>query len=170
MVRAANASDVEAILAIYTPFCTSTHVSFEESPPSMEEMSRRVLETPYPWLVCELEGQVAGYAYASRHRERAAYRWSVEVSAYVAEGRRGRGVGRLLYAELFALLRELGYYKAFAGIGLPNEASVALHQAMGFELIGVFRGIGFKHGRWHDVAWYQLSLRPEDIPSEPRPA
>lgn len=168
MVRRANASDVDAILAIYAPFCTSTHVSFEEVAPSREEMSRRVLETPYPWLVFETDGSVCGYAYASRHRERAAYRWSVEVSAYVAEGQRGKGVARALYARLFELLAELGYYKAFAGIGLPNDASVALHESAGFTPIGVFRGIGYKHGKWHDVAWYQRTLRPEDTPAEPR--
>ena len=169
MVRRANASDVDAILAIYAPFCTSTHVSFEEAPPSLDEMRRRVLETPYPWLVFESEGCVVGYAYASRHRERAAYRWSVEVSAYVAEGQRGKGVARALYTELLDVLAELGYYKAFAGIGLPNDASVALHESVGFTLIGVFRGIGYKHGKWHDVAWYQCPLRPEDTPFEPVP-
>jgi phosphinothricin acetyltransferase len=169
MVRRATASDVDAILAIYAPFCESTHVSFEEVAPAPEEMRRRVLETPYPWLVFESDGVVVGYAYASRHRERAAYRWSVEVSAYVAEGQRGRGVGRALYAELLTLLAELGYYKAFAGIGLPNDASVALHESVGFTLVGVFRGIGYKHGKWHDVAWYQRSLRAEDTPGEPTP-
>ena len=124
-------------------------------------MRQRIAKTlmSLPWLVCDDNGQLLGYAYASPHRERAAYRWSVDVSAYVREGFRRSGVGRGLYASLLALLRLQGFHNAVAGIALPNPGSVGLHQAMGFEPVGIYRAIGFKCGKWHDVAWYQLALR-----------
>jgi phosphinothricin acetyltransferase len=112
---------------------------------------------------------VQGYAYASRHRERAAYQWSVDVSAYVREDARGRGVGKALYGRLFELLKALGYCRAFAGIALPNAASVALHESMGFEALGVYRRVGFKRGAWHDVGWWQKTLQDVDHPSPPLP-
>jgi phosphinothricin acetyltransferase len=136
-------------------------------------MARRIRKTleHFPWLVLDDGGAVAGYAYASKHRERPAYRWSVDVSVYVDPGYRRRGVGRALYAALFALLRPQGFFKAYAGITLPNPGSVGLHTAVGFAPVGVYRGVGFKHGAWHDVEWYQLELLPErPAPEEPRPA
>jgi len=160
-IRLAIDSDADQVAEIYAPFCDATPISFETEPPTVAEMRLRIAKSllSLPWLICEAQGQVVGYAYASRHRERAAYRWSVDVSAYVRDGWRRTGVGRSLYTSLFAVLRLQGFYNAIAGIALPNPGSVGLHQAMGFQPVGVYRGIGFKCGQWHDVAWYQLVLR-----------
>jgi L-amino acid N-acyltransferase YncA len=163
-VRLATQEDAAAIRAIYAPYVEGSAISFEEDVPSVEEMAGR-MESGYPWVVAEPDGAVVGYAYGSVHRARPAYRWSVEVSAYVHQDWHGRGIGRLLYAELFERLREGGFVTAFAGIALPNEASVRFHESMGFEPIGVFRNIGFKLGRWHDVGWWQRPLR--ELPEEP---
>jgi L-amino acid N-acyltransferase YncA len=169
-IRLATPADASQIREIYAPFCESTPVSFETEPPSVEEMERRISTTLtlHPWLVCDDARHVLGYAYASKHRERAAYRWSVDVSVYVREGRRGAGLGRALYTTLFAILRLQGFIRALAGITLPNAGSVGLHTSMGFEPVGVYRAIGFKCGQWHDVAWWQLALQShEGEPAEP---
>jgi phosphinothricin acetyltransferase len=150
---------------------TKTASSFEEEVPSLGEIARRMSSRPrLPWLVAESDGEVVGYAYASRHRSRAAYRWSAECSVYVADGHRGRGVGRLLYERLIHEVHVLGYLSLFAGIALPNGASVRLHEALGFRPIGVFPNVGFKQGAWHDVGWWVLSSRrePPVDPDEPR--
>jgi L-amino acid N-acyltransferase YncA len=161
IIRLATLADAEAIREIYAPFCEATSVSFETEAPDIDEMRRRIAKTleSLPWLVREQYGEVLGYAYASPHRERPAYRWSVDVSAYVRDGHWRRGVGRALYSRLFELLRQQGFYTALAGITLPNPGSVGLHESFGFEIIGTYRRIGFKCGAWHDVAWYQLALR-----------
>lgn len=159
--------------AIYAPFVVGSPVSFEEEPPSAEEMARRIASTSqrYPWLVAEDRGELAGYAYACQHRERAAYRWAADVTVYVSDGRRRRGVGRELYGALFELLRRQGIQVACAGITLPNDSSVGLHEACGFELVGIYRRIGWKAGQWRDVAWWQLELVPRSAapPREPGP-
>jgi phosphinothricin acetyltransferase len=167
-IRLATEADSAAIAAIYTPFCESTPVSFEETAPTPAEMARRIRKIleQYPWLVLDDGGEVAGYAYASKHRERPAYRWAVDVSVYVDPGYRRRGVGRALYTTLLALLRLQGFFKAYAGVALPNPGSVGLHTAVGFEPVGIYRGVGFKHGAWHDVGWYQLALQPECLAPE----
>lgn len=170
IIRIVNLDDAESIRDIYAPFCEATPVSFETHAPSVDEMRRRIskLKASFPWLVCDRGGVIAGYAYASPHRERAAYRWSVDVSAYVHEGCRRAGVGRALYTRLFEILRRQGFYTALAGITLPNPGSVGLHESMGFEPVGVYRRIGYKCGQWHDVAWYQLGLREDSgEPAEP---
>ncbi len=170
-VRLATADDAEGILAIYAPIVRETTISFELEPPTVAEMRRRIETTlaRLPWLVCESGRGVEGYAYASKHRERAAYQWSVDVSVYVAEGMRGKGLGRRLYTSLLRMLQDLGYYSALAGIALPNPASVTLHEAMGFRPIGVYRKIGYKLGAWHDVGWWQRQLREyEAEPTSPR--
>jgi phosphinothricin acetyltransferase len=170
-IRLATVDDAEQILAIYAPFCRDTPVSFEMQPPTVEEMGQRIAKTlkSLPWLVCANEAQIIGYAYASLHRERAAYGWSVDVSVYVREGLHRKGLGRALYTSLFAVLRLQGYYNAVAGTTLPNPGSIGLHQAMGFQPVGVYRNIGFKCGAWHDVAWWHLSLRePSPEPQPPR--
>ena len=160
IIRLATLDDAEAIRDIYAPICEATPISFETQAPSADEMRRRIAKTleSLPWLVREQEGEIVGYAYASSHRERAAYRWSVDVSAYVRDGHRRSGVGRALYTSLFELLRLQGFHNALAGITLPNPGSVGLHESLGFQTVGVYRHIGFKCGKWHDVVWYQLSL------------
>jgi len=171
-IRAATGEDAAAIAAIYAPYVTGTVVSFEAEPPDAAEMARRMVALPLlPWLVAERDGRVAGYAYASAHRARAAYRWGADVSVYLDEPERGRGTGRALYARLLDTLRELGYTGAYGGITLPNPASVGLHEAMGFTLVGIYRRVGFKLGHWHDVGWWQLPLvdPPPAHPAEPRP-
>jgi phosphinothricin acetyltransferase len=169
-IRLAIEVDAPQIAEIYAPFCRETPISFETEPPGPSEMRERIAKTlkAYPWLVCDDDGLILGYAYASRHRERAAYRWSVDVSVYVREGRRRSGLGRALYTSLIALLRLQGFYSALAGATLPNAGSVGLHEAMGFEPVGTYRDIGFKCGAWHGVGWWQLKLRdPVAEPAEP---
>jgi L-amino acid N-acyltransferase YncA len=171
-MRLATPADAVQIAAIYAPFCLETAVSFETAAPDEGQMRDRIstLMQRYPWLVAVSEtGDVLGYAYASKHRERAAYRWSVDFTAYLAPEAKRRGIGTALYRALMKICQSLGYYRAFAGITLPNEASVRLHQKIGFRAIGVYRRVGFKLGRWHDVGWWSLDLLPEeDAPREPR--
>lgn len=169
-IRLATAQDGEAVAAIYRPVVADTAISFETMPPDDTEMARRIDETllSYPWLVCDIDGRPAGYAYAARHRVRGAYQWSVDTSVYIADAYRRRGVGRGLYTSLFAILAAQGYFNAFAGIALPNPASVALHESTGFEPIGVYRRVGYKLDRWHDVGWWQLTLKQHEAsPSAP---
>ncbi|MFZ5545066.1 MAG: arsinothricin resistance N-acetyltransferase ArsN1 family B [Pseudomonadota bacterium] len=170
-MRTATPDDAEAIAAIYAPIVRDTAISFELEPPTAGQMRERIAATlqRLPWLVSlDAQGEVNGYVYASRHRERAAYQWAVDTTAYVRADSRGQGVGRRLYEALFRTLAELGYFQAFAGIALPNEASVALHESVGFEPIGVYRNVGFKLGAWRDVGWWQKSLQPLQTPDEPR--
>ena len=169
-LRLAKEQDAAAIRAIYAPFCGDSVTSFEIIPPSVEEMEARIrkITAQYPWLVCVRGEEVCGYAYACAHRERAAYRWSVDVAVYIGEGQRRTGIGRALYTALFGILVRQGYYKAYAGITLPNPASVGLHQTMGFTPVGIYRGVGYKLGAWRDVGWWQLALQPECAePTEP---
>ncbi|MGI9450420.1 MAG: arsinothricin resistance N-acetyltransferase ArsN1 family B [Geminicoccaceae bacterium] len=160
VIRSANVADAPSVQAIYAPFVEGSAISFEEVPPSTEEMARRIAEglEAYAYLVAERQGKAVGFAYASRHRTRSAYRWSVDVSAYVAKNDQRSGIGRTLYKALLARLKDQGFHAAFAGIALPNPASIALHQALGFEPVGVYREVGFKLGRWHDVSWWQRLL------------
>lgn len=170
-VRDASERDAAACAAIYTPYVTDTAISFESQPPSVTEMAERIAAArrTHAWLVLEDQGRVVGYAYASPHQSRAAYRWSCEVSIYLELGRRRTGGGRALYAALFARLVQRGFRIAVAGMTLPNDASVGLHRAMGFEPVGTYHHIGWKHGAWHDVAWAQRSLAESDHPpAEPR--
>ena len=164
-IRQATDADAASLLAIYTPYVIGTAISFETAVPAEEEFAGRIRKSLSAWqfLVAEREGRILGYAYGSTHRERAAYRFSVEVSAYVDSACHRQGIGRALYLRLFDDLAAKGYCTAFAGIALPNDASVALHAAVGFEPIGVFRKIGWKFDRWHDVAWMQRRLRERPI-------
>lgn len=167
------ARDAAACAAIYAPNVESTPISFELVAPDAAEFARRIEKyaATHQFLVAEEGGEVVGYAYACRWRERSAYDWSVEVSVYVDPAHHGRGVGRALYAELFDRLRAQGFRSAVAGITLPNPASIGLHESMGFEPIGALRDIGWKNGGWHDVGYWQLALAPdaEDPPSPPSP-
>jgi L-amino acid N-acyltransferase YncA len=166
-IRFADPSDGLALQAIYGPIVTSTPISFEWEPPTAEEMARRVRATlpEHPWLVAEGD-RVLGYAYATPHQSRAAYRWSTDVSVYVDSAARGQGVGTALYAVLFRLLQLQGFREAFAGITLPNTASVALHESLGFVRLGVYRRVGWKLGAWHDVGHWQHRMveNPSDEP------
>jgi L-amino acid N-acyltransferase YncA len=159
--------DAAACASIYEPFVTGSAVSFEIVPPDGPEMARRI-ETTHAWLVAETDGLLAGFAYGGSHRARAAYRWATEVSVYVHPEHRRRGVGRALYGELLPLLARLGLQVALAGITLPNPGSVALHEAIGFQPVGVYRRIGWKAGAWHDVGWWQLELAPARDDPPPR--
>jgi len=161
VIRLATGGDAAAIAAIYGQVVRETTISFEFVPPDPAEMASRMraVTATYPWLVAERAGEVEGYAYASRHSDRDGYASSVNVSAYVREGARGQGVGRALYSALFRELeRDEFYHRAYAGIALPNDASVALHASFGFQLVGVYREVGFKFGRWIDVAWWERHL------------
>ena len=163
MIRHADpAADAAACAAIYAPNVTAGVASFEEEPPDAAEMRRRIEETSerYPWLVAERDGAVAGYAYGTVHRTRRAYRWVVEVTAYVDARHHGTGVGKQLYQALLPLLARQRLQVAVAGITLPNNASVALHEAVGFQPVGIYRDFGFKFGAWHDVGWWQTRLAP----------
>jgi L-amino acid N-acyltransferase YncA len=154
-IRPALLEDASAIAAIYQPFVEHTTISFEETPPDAGEFSVRIASgaNEYPWLVACEGDRVLGYAYAGRHRERTGYRYSVDVSIYLAVDARGQGIGTLLYSRLFDVLRERGFHRAFAGIALPNDASIALHRRFGFHEVGVYHEVGFKFGRWVDVLW-----------------
>jgi len=165
-------TDAAAVADIYRPAVETSLASFEERAPTTAEMAERMRTTLVrtPWLVAEQDGAVVGYAYAGPHHQRPGYRWSVNISVYVAPGFAGQGIGRRLYDELLALLRRQGFVNVYAGITLPNPASVALHEAIGMRRIAVYEGVGFKHGAWHDVAWYHLRLAvPDGRPPEPIP-
>lgn len=166
--------DAEAIAAIYRVAVEQTAATFEEIPPTSAVFAERIRTTlPWtPWLVAEEAetDELVGYAYASRHRERAGYRWSVDISAYVAPEHRSRGIGRFLYDGLLPILRRQGFVNVYAGVALPNEASVALHHAIGMRWMCVYEHVGYKFGSWHDVAWYGMRLvDPPDHPQEPIP-
>jgi L-amino acid N-acyltransferase YncA len=170
LVRDAEERDAAACAAIYAPYVTDTAITFESEPPSAAEMAARIAaaQRSHAWLVLENDGRVVGYAYGSVWKTRAAYRWACEVSAYLETGRRRTGGGRMLYEALLERLSARGFRVAIAGMTLPNEASVGFHRAMGFEPVGTYRRIGFKHGAWHDVAWTQRTLAEgDDPPTEP---
>ena len=164
--------DAAAVAAIYRPAIEFTIASFEAVAPDAAEMARRIRSTleRTPWLVAHVGESVIGYAYAGPHRERAGYRWSVDVSAYVHPEWQGRRVGRALYDELIPILRRQRLVNAYAGIALPNPASVALHESIGMRRIGVYERVGWKAGAWLDVAWYGMRLSvPDQPPAEPIP-
>jgi L-amino acid N-acyltransferase YncA len=168
MVREARDEDAAACAAIYAPYVTDTAITFELTPPSESDMAARITAArgTHAWLVATDEdaGQVIGYAYGGPYKERAAYRWSCEVSVYVARDSRGKGAGRRLYEALLPALAARGYHMAVAGMTLPNPGSEALHQKLGFTPIGTYRSIGWKHNNWHDVKWTQRPLTPASPP------
>ena len=161
-LRLATGGDATRVSEIYRPVVESTPTSFEIEPPDQHEMERRVQDTlnNFPWLVLESQDGVVGYAYANRHRARAAYQWSVDTSVYVHSKFQRRGIGRALYTSLIPILAAQGYANAYAGITLPNAGSVGLHESVGFQAIGTYRKVGYKLGAWHDVGWWQLPLKP----------
>jgi L-amino acid N-acyltransferase YncA len=160
-VRPALETDAEALARIYNYYVHNTVITFEEEPVSAQEMAARIADVQnasLPWLVAELSGAPVGYAYAKKWKSRSAYRFAVETTIYLEHGHEGRGIGKRLYMELLSLLRKRGVHVAIGGAALPNEASVALHEKLGFERVATFRQVGFKHDRWIDVAYWQLLL------------
>ena len=171
VIRLASAADAAAVQAIYAPYVRETAISFETEPPTVEEMGRRIraILEHAPWLVCERDGAMVGYAYAGRFHARAAYRWSVELTVYVDQAQRRNGLGLALYTALLDALRLQGFRVAIGTITVPNPASVGLHERLGFQRAALLPAIGFKHGRWHDVGWWSLDLQQlADPPDEPR--
>ncbi len=166
MIRDATPEDAAACAAIYAPYVRDTAITFESTPPPPAEMARRIAaaQRAHAWVVLDEGGRVVGYAYGGPYKDRAAYQWSCEVSVYVKLSRRRSGAGRALYEALFARLAERGYRMLVAGMTLPNDASVGLHRAMGFEPVGTYRRIGWKGDAWHDVAWAQRPLVIADGP------
>ena len=160
IIRLAKREDAAAIARIYAPFCASSAITFETEALSADQMAERFekLSQRYPWLVMDIEGDIAGYAYGGPHHERAAYRWASNVSVYVDDTYRRAGVGRDLYRALFGVMRLQGFVQAIAGITMPNDPSVALHKSLGFQLMGIYKNIGYKLGAWRDVGWWQLPL------------
>jgi L-amino acid N-acyltransferase YncA len=172
LIRVAEDRDAQAIAEIYAPAITDAVISFELTPPDAREMLRRIvaIQRQYPWLVYEESKTVLGYVYASVHNERAAYRWSVDVTAYIRHDAHRRSIGRALYTALFEILVLQGYRTACAGVTLPNIASVQMHTAMGFKEVGVYHDVGYKFGEWHDVGWYERALAEHVLePPEPVP-
>jgi L-amino acid N-acyltransferase YncA len=169
-VRDATAADAEACRAIYEPYVRDTVTSFEAEPPTEEQMAARIsaAQRTHAWLVLEEDGRVIGYAYGGQFAPRDAYQWACEVSVYLEMSRHRTGGGRALYEVLLDRLAARGFHMALAGMTLPNDASVGLHRAMGFEPVGTWRRIGFKHGAWHDVAWTQRQLADGPPSGAPR--
>ena len=170
-MRDATAFDAKGCWAVYAPYVLTSSVTFEQEPPTVAEMAQRIAaaQDRHAWVVLEHDGAVVGYAYGGPFKARPAYRWACEVSVYVAGGYRGRGAGRALYTALLARLADRGYRTVAAGMTQPNEASAALHRALGFREVGTFRRVGWKLGAWHDVSWVQRDLAPGgDPPAEPR--
>jgi len=170
LIRLARAEDAAAIAAIYGPYVEDSWISFEEVAPDAAEVARRMSGPIHPWLVAEEDGRIVGYASTSPMRDRAAYRWSVETGLYLIRDAQGRGLGRRLLSAHLDLLERQGFVTIVAGIALPNEASVALHETLGFALSGIERGVGFKRGRWIDVGRWQKDLAPRTaVPAAPLP-
>lgn len=165
-LRPATADDAEAVAGIYAPFVRDTPISFEDTPPDTAQMRERIAAycATHPYLVAEQSGRVVGYAYASPHRTRAAYRSSVDVTVYVAPDAHRQGIARALYSALIDELIAAGFHRAYAGITVPNAKSIGFHSAMGFRHVGTYREVGFKFGRYHDVAWYERDLNPSSPP------
>lgn len=171
-IRLATNNDAAAVLEIYGPYCLQSPATFELQPPELDEIRNRIEKTltRFPYLICEENSEPVAFAYAGQHMERAAYRFSANVSVYVKEGFHGKGKGKALYGILIPLLRKQGFCNAFAGITMPNAGSEALHKSLGFVQTGLYKNVGYKFERWHDVSWWQLPLRPlVDIPDEPTP-
>ena len=170
MIRVATKHDAAAMLEIYAPFILNSGVTQETEVPSVEEFEKRMLSglEERPWLVCEMDKQIAGYAYAGKHRDRKGYQWCTEPSVYISEKYFGLGIANALYSALFDILRIQGYVNAYAVITLPNERSVAFHKRFGFDHLTVYKKIGYKLGQWHDVGWMQYEIEPHKMgPADP---
>ena len=169
-VRLITLNDCEAALDVYRPYVEKTAFTFEYVPPTGEQFREKIkkITAQYPWLVCEYNGKLVGYAYGSTHRDRTAYQWSPESTIYIAEDFHGLGIARILYEALFEMLKLQGFYNVYAGVLVTNENSCKFHVAMGFYEVGLFKRVGYKLGQWHDNMWYQLHLG-EHIAEPPTP-
>lgn len=170
IIRLAAASDAEQILNIYAPYVKNTVISFETEVPTREDMESRIGHSleKHVWIVLEENNEILGYAYSSKHSERSAYRWSVDISVYIKEGFHRRGIGKVLYTSLLEIIKCQGYCNVYAGICLPNEKSVGIHEYFGFRKIAHYSRVGYKLGSWHDVGWWELFLQQHDPePKEP---
>jgi L-amino acid N-acyltransferase YncA len=169
--RIATPEDAESILEIYTPVINTTAISFEETPPSVADMAKRIekILEKHPWIVAvDKNEKILGYAYASPYRDRAAYKWASEVSIYIRDTHQKLGLGKSLYEKLFHIMKKQNIYKSYALIALPNTGSIALHEKMGFQYLCIFKNVGYKLGKWHDVGWWEKTLsRSANAPSEP---
>ena len=169
-IRLANEGDAAAIAAIYRPYVEDSRMSFEEQAPEPPEIARRMESPLHPWLAAEEDGRVLGYASSSPYHRRPAYRWTAETSIYLSAEAHGRGLGTLLLSRLIELLTAQRYVTAIGAIALPNPASIALHQRLGFLAAGLYRGVGFKLDQWTDVSLWQRDLAPRTTqPAEPLP-
>ncbi len=168
--RVARTEDADQILAIYSPYIENTSYTFEADIPSVGEFAERIghyLEN-WPWLVCEVGGMIAGYAYASRYRERTGYQWCAECSIYIHDNFRQQGIGRQLYNQLIAILKQQGFRNLYAVINTPNDASVSFHESCGFQFFAMYENVGWKLGKWKNVGWWRLILNEyDDVPSPP---
>ena len=171
-IRLAGEKDASAVRAIYAPIVKDTAISFEYGPPTVGEMRDRIgqITRHHPFLVLETGKKVLGYAYATAHRKREAYRWAVEVSVFVDQQHRRFGIGRALYNSLLHALRLQGFCQAFAIITIPNPPSIAFHESLGFSHVATFKNIGYKLGFWRDTGWWRLELQERPVrPEPPRP-
>ena len=166
-IRLAVENDSESLLNIYSEFIRNTSVTFETVVPSVLEFNKRVrgVIENFPWLVCEINGENVGYAYASKHRERAAYQWSVDVTIYINPQYHRKHIATALYTALIEILKIQGYYSAYAGVSLPNLKSEGFHESFGFKSVGVFHNVGYKFDEWRDVKWYELTI--SEYPKNP---
>jgi len=169
MIRTATPDDSESILKIYAPYIEKTSYTFETEVPTVDSFKERISSylKNWPWLVCELDGVIAGYAYGTRHRERVAYQWSIESSVYVHDDCQRMGVARALYTALINILKLQGFRNLYAVINLPNDKSVSFHEKLGFEYFATYKNVGYKLGRWKNVGWWQLQLNEYSLEPEP---
>jgi L-amino acid N-acyltransferase YncA len=168
-IRLATLSDAAQIREIYSPNILDASISFETEVPSTEEMQNRIetILQKYPWIVCEVNGTIAGYVYASKHRDREAYQWSCECSIYMQDNFKGKGIGKELYQLLFHILKLQGFKNVYAGITLPNTGSVSIHEKCGFKHFATYENIGYKFGAWHSVGWWKLQINDYDLQPPP---
>jgi L-amino acid N-acyltransferase YncA len=168
-IRLATIHDAPAIREIYSPNILKAAISFETEVPSIEEIENRVetILQKYPWIVCEVDGKIAGYVYASKHRDREAYQWSCECSIYMHNDFKGKGIGKELYQLLFEILKLQGFGNVYAGITLPNNGSVSIHESCGFKHLATYENIGYKFGNWHSVGWWKLQINDYDLQPPP---
>lgn len=170
VLRLATPADAKAILDIYAPYIKNTSFTFETEVPSVEEFAERIRNylLNWPWLLCEMDGKIAGYAYATRHRERTAYQWCTESSVYIHDDFQRAGIARVLYTALFEILRKQGFRNVYAVINLPNDKSVSFHESCGFNYFATYEKVGYKLGKWKNVGWWRLSINEYgDEPAAP---